>query len=206
MAIHRIMVHGSVAISERVGAGPALQPPFLEWARFSPGLVTSPLVWLDTPGEVDWTHLLGLRSKMGATFRGGRRAPVEYAFHFPIPTPGARVMKSLAGGPERAIAAELRRVFLLFDAEEGVQLLRVAVFDGQGRTVFGLSEDVNLTGTHSTEVEEINSWIVGTPSAPDPPDSRAVDSGTVVTAFVRFDMSNQITFRTAGVEFELPDS
>ena len=107
-------------------------------------------------------------------------------FHFPISTP------VLLDGQR----PELKNIFVFFDAfttANSATITRVDVWDGATR--IKIIDNLSSTGDHSKAIDNSNSWII------DP--NIVVFYGLSLSVFVTFGNDGEITFTSAGADFEI---
>jgi hypothetical protein len=144
----------------------------------------------DVP-EREHSALLGYPQGHGITFRG--RDGKSNWFHFCIPTPSFRDETPNQPGGHRW--AQLRKVFVLFEAQRGVSLSAVHVWDGS-RKMFAKG-NLGLGGNH-TEVDNTNQWLIqGADVKPE------VRYGIGLSVEITFADVGEITFVSAGADFEV---
>lgn len=136
------------------------------------------------PGEdidgIGWSAVEGLRISEGVRYRCQENS--DYWFHFAIPTP------VLFGGGR----AKLRRVMVLFTADEAAQLEWLRVFDGPN-PVFD-RHDINVSGPNLDLIDGRNAFYIE--------NSREVRWGIGVSVMFHFVDTGNVILHSAGVDFE----
>ena len=191
MALHAQWIHGT-----------AVRP---EWIADNLQQVTGER-WDGSSGGIGWSDHHGLPRAWGSTYRGKRAvfgnttAPFDAErpfstsekgcwFHFAIPTP------VIANGAR----ATLQRVFILWEADAGVQPATVHVHDGINRVAaIGVTRDARGAtgrGGHSDLIDGSTKF--------DLPTGHEMLWSVGISVAVWFRRDGDITFFSAGADFDI---
>lgn len=127
---------------------------------------------------VPWTSVIGMRLGWGVVYRG---VDNHYWFQLAVPTPAV----------EDGARARLRRVMVLFSADEGVTMESVHLWDGPDQAF--ARDGLALTGEHVTLVDGETSFAAS---------GHEVRYGLGVSVMFRFEGAGNVTLHAAGVELE----
>jgi hypothetical protein len=173
MTLQAMWVHGNTIVPERT-------------IKAEPVGTDGPLT--DIPG-VPGSGMLGFRRGGGATFRG--KDNHDNWFHFSIPTPVIH----------EGVRARLLKVFVLFNSDPTVSVTDVHVWDGIRERIFEREMPTGVTGRHdgadglSDLAEDFTQWTL--------PDQPQIYWGVGISVRVFFADEGQITFTSAGADFEV---
>jgi len=182
MVVTSSWVHGNSAMLQYPGGG----GPFPYWTGNPPSQMHHVT---DADQTHPWTDSFGLRKGRGATFTG--QANQSNWFHFSIPTPPIFSGKQVC----------LQQVFVLFNADPGVEVDLVMAFDGPNSIGLLMNTPNGLSGRHDgtngrADLVE-GETLFSTEERP------AVLWGVGVSVHVSFHVNNgNITFTAAGADFQ----
>lgn len=195
-----VWVHGSSAMAQYPGGeGPS---PFNPDHR----LINATDPERPTSRRVFWSDLLGVRSELGATFRGafgGTNQPNTNCFYFSIPTPAIAPWPTSNQHDHREITVDVVSLYYKFNSQppsDQITIQSIGVTDGPGQTqridnIFreGLNADRSVRPQAN-----FNNWHIS------PIRLRLGDPhGIVISAKVRFDVEGEITFTGAAIHYRV---
>ena len=178
----RSFIHGNAIVAERVGGGASIGP-----------ISAGPLTAIhSSEGPVWWSDITGLPQGWGKTYRG--KADQLDWFHAAIPTPSF----TFPPGDGSFHVARLQTAFIFFNAGEGCFISDIHFWDGID--AIQLLQNQNITGNHPREEVGVNTFNpLDTNGAMHP-----MNAGLGISVGVHFRSEADITFFSAGAEFEMP--
>jgi hypothetical protein len=171
----RSFIHGNAIVAERVGDGALAQL-----------------------GGVPWSDIVGMPQGWGKTYRG--KGDQLNWFHAAIPTPGFTF--PTVAHPEGAAfnTAHLAEAYIFFNSRDGCFISDIHFWDGND--VIQLLEHQHIAGDHPREEVGVNTFTPRDPRFPD--GLHIMAAGLGISVGVHFPREADITFFSAGAQFEIP--